>query len=417
MLGSVSRRCVSWAAVVGAWLGLGTVLGGCGESFAYDGEPGQPVPVAIEAWVPSVAVTVDGERTGSLLIDTGAPVTVLDTEAFELGPRTYAADVEAFGLAFPALQLGAFDVFADGAPWDGILGGELLRHFALTVDYQDRVAWLDDVHELAAGDDRLETERAALIEVRGGGIVGIPGDCGGPCGELEAGATRALVPVQLEGLEPVWFMVDTGASAVVLLPSVVDALGDAARPRLDGVTINTSTGAVLGAYVRVGSMRVGEIRATSISALVIPDDGFLDGLSAEVGVRVHGLIGGSFLREFRATIDYPGRVLGLAAYRDRSHIDPHEFVGVGFTMARRGAVWEVGDVYTDTDAFAQGMRPGDAITELDGVSLNGADRASVDAILARFALDDDVPVGVLRGAMVETLLVAIEDLLPAYETP
>jgi predicted aspartyl protease len=409
-----SRRVVfeTWAAIGALTTGLG-----CAGDFGYQGEPGQPVPASIVAWVPSVAVTVDGDRTGSLLVDTGAPVTILDSEAFGLSPRTYEPDVEVFGLTFAPLRLGAFDVFPDGAPWDGVLGGELLRHFSLTVDYQDQLAWLDEIHQLGAGDGRLAPEQATEIEVRGGGIVGIPGDCGGSCGELEVGATRVLVPVYLEELEPVWFMIDTGASAVVLLPSIVDALGDPSRPRLDGVTINTAGGSVLGAYVRVGALRIGDSRATSVSALVIPDEAFLDGLSAEVGVRVRGLIGGSFLREFRATIDYPGRILALASYLDRSHIDPDEFIGVGFAMASRGTVWELREVYTNTDAFAEGLRPGDTIVELDNESLNGVSRAGVDAILDRFGVGDEVPVGVSRGATIETLLVTMEDLLPAYETP
>jgi hypothetical protein len=140
-------------------------------------------------------------------------------------------------------------------------------------------------------------------------------------------------------------------------------------------------------------------------------------LSAEVGVEVHGLIGGSLLREFRTTVDFPGRALGLAAYGDRSHIDPDEFIGVGFAMAPRGPVWEGGDVYTDTDAFAQGRRPGDPVRELDGQSLSGASRAMVDTLLDGFALGDEVPVGVARGDTTETLMIAVEDLLPGYVTP
>lgn len=416
MLGSVSswRSAPRTLAAIGA---IAAALGCGGDDFGYTGEPGQAVPASIDAWVPSVEILVDGERAGTMLVDTGAPVTVLDSEAFALAPRTYRTDLEAFGLVFPDLLIGSFDVFPDAAPWDGIIGGELLRHFALTVDYRDELAWLEEAHQPTAADGDASAEASAIIELRGGGVVGIPGDCAGGCGELEVGTTRALVLVRLEGLEPAWFMVDTGASAVVLLPSVVAALGDVDRPRLDGVTINTSSGRVLGSYLRVGAVAIGDTRVTSVSALVIPDEGFLDGLSAEVGVPVSGLIGGSFLREFRVSIDYPGRMLGLAEYRDRSHIDPDEFVGVGFKMAPQGTVWEVGDVYTGTDAFDEGLRPGDVLLELDGASLNGATRAGVDATLARFGLGDEVPVGVARGGGTETVLVAVEDLLPAYETP
>jgi len=285
-----------------------------------------------------------------------------------------------------------------------------------------------------AGADpgELAPTLAADVDVAGGGGALLPGDCPGGCGAVDLDATRVVVEATLEGrAEPVVLVLDTGASALVLRPSVVDGLGDPARPRLDGVTVGTANGAVTAYLTRVSSLAVDAVPddandaagaadalvETSVSTLVLPDEALFDGLSAEVGRRIDGLLGGSFLRAFAISIDYPGQTLRASRYLVRDHIDPNEFVRVGFTMVPDGQAWLVQDVHPGTDADAQGLVPGDEIVSVDGVAITGADADAVSALFTGFGLGDRVPLEVVRGAggAPVPLDVLVEDLLPNYE--
>jgi predicted aspartyl protease len=404
---------------------LVVLVGGCGDDvLEYEGTAGQATPARLDAWVPAVPVRVDEVAALDFLVDTGAPVSMLDVDSFpDRDDGAHQVELQGFGLRFPAYPVLAFDVFAyEQAPevaLHGIIGGDLLRHFAVTIDYQVPRVWLEDAPDgLPAGvaTGAVEAGVAIAAEVRGGGAALIPGACPGGCGTVELDATRFLVQVRIEDdATPRWMLVDTGATAVVLDAAVADALPDPDRPRLQGVTVGTAMGQVTAYYTRLARLEVGAAAEDhSVSALVLPDPGLFQGLSAEVGVEVVGLLGASFLRRFLTTIDYPAATLSLAPYRTTGHIDPDEFVRVGFTMTQRDAAWQVQDVYPGTDAAAQGLISGDTIAELDGTAIGGAPASRVAELLSGFGLGDQVPVGVNRDGALEVVLVTVEDLLPAY---
>ena len=384
----------------------------------YSGTPGQEIPVTIASSVPVIDASADG-APGRFLVDSGSPVTILDPTGGEPGTRRVALD--AFALTFPDVPVAIFDPFAGSAQaLDGLVGGDVISGFALTIDYRNQRGWLeqdDDAPPAGADPATVDDPVWTDAQLRGGGRLDVPGCTIGDC-SVHVGATRLLVEVSLESAAPAWFLVDTGATAVVLAPGVADALGDPARPRLDGVTVATADGEATAYYTRVGDMAVadGAVTATDVPVLVLPAS-LLAPLEDEVGHPIAGLLGGSFLRQFLVTLDDPSHRLRLARFRDQDHIDADEFVGVGFTMASRGGVWEIRDVYSGTDAAAEGLVRGEPVVSLDGVALAGADRATIDGILAGFALGDDVAVAVVRGGADVTLQVAVEDLLPHYTRP
>jgi predicted aspartyl protease len=399
-------------------LALVALLAACGDDVLhYEGSPGQATAARLDAWVPAVPVSVDGAPVRDFLVDTGAPVSMLDVDSFpgrDQGVARVALD--GFGLRIPDYPVLVFDVFAyEQAPavaLHGIIGGDLLRHFAVTVDYQQPRLWLEDAPAglpagVAAG--AVEAGVAVPAEVRGGGVGRVPGDCPGGCGEVELAATRFLVEVRLEDdPAPRWMLVDTGATAVVLDPQLATSLPDPDRPRLDGVTVGTAMGQTTAYYTRLARLEIGgAVEDHGVPVLVLPDVDIFEGLSAEVGVEVVGLLGASFLRRFLTTIDYPAATLTLAPYRTTGHIDPDEFVRVGFTMTQRDAVWQIQDVYPGTDAAAEGLTPGDTIAELDGTSIAGAPAAEVAGLLAGFGLGDEVPVGVNRAGAIEVVFVPV----------
>jgi hypothetical protein len=365
------------------------LLLGCGGGFDYEGTPGQPVPARFDSWVPSVAATVDDATEVDLLVDTGAPYTFLDSGVFtDYEEGTAEVDLEAFALRFPGYPARIADVLPGAEDrWQGLIGGDLLGHFVLGIDYRGDQVWLDE-------------------DWAGPAAVDVPVDLRG---------TRVLVEVALEDGEPVWMMVDSGATAVVLDVGVAAAL-PAGRPRLDGVTATTANGTVSAYFTRVWQLAIGGADEASVAVLVVEDGTLFDALSDEVDVPVAGLVGGSFLRAYLTAVDYPGRSLHLSRYAEQDHVDADEFVRVGFALAPAGATWEVREVYPGTDAAAEGLVPGDVIAAIGGSDLAGLDADQVDALLAPYGLGDEVPVSVDRGT-VEEHMIAVEDLLPRYDMP
>jgi hypothetical protein len=398
------------------------VLAACGDGgLQWEGTFGAPVSADIALSTPVIDAVVDDTLTGRFLVDTGAPYTILDTDSFPIEDGAHDIALDAFGVSFFDYDVVAYDAlpFPMGStPLAGIIGGDLLRNFAFALDYQGARAWLFDEWDGAPPADVDLAGAAAMdIELRGGGNYIVPGTCDGGCGLIDIPATRIVVSAMFEG-EPVLALVDTGATAVVLSDTLVDALGDAGRPRLDGVTVGTATGPRTAYFTRIGSLELGgSVSLGSVPSLVVPGWDLFDAISSEVDADVQAIIGGSALRHFVTTIDYPSRELVLAEYADPSHIDPREFVRPGFELVRSGERWVVSDVYDSSDAEAQGVRSGETVAELGGTPIGALEEAEVLQLLDGYAVGGLVPVGLQRVAGLETVDVMMEDLLPEYEGP
>ena len=392
----------------------------CGgdDGLDYEGTAGRPMAASFDGWVPSIGASASG-ADGTLLLDSGAPLTLLDNDHFtSLEDGAHDVDLTAGDLTFPGLPVLAFDVInyqqSRVPPLDGLIGGDLLGAFAFSLDYAGQRVWLAEDDALPSGADAGALEDAIEVDadIEGGGVVGIPG------ATREVGATRFLVEAEFEDLpDPVWVLVDTGASSVVIAGSLMDTLGDDGRPRLDGVTVGTADGPKTAYFSRVWTLRLGAGALDSVPVLVMPDDDIFAALTSEVDRPVAAVVGASYLRWFLATLDYPGRRLLLRRYRDPTHIDPDEFIGVGFEMEPSANQWRVSTVYPGTDAEAEGLEVGEVVYTLDGTEIGGLSADEVDDVVAPFQLDDELPVGIERAGTMTEVLVRVEDLLPEFVSP
>lgn len=405
------------------------VTTGCDAGLTIEGRLGEPIAAEIAGWVPSVQVAIDDDAPRRFLVDTGAPLTLLDGAAVgRPGPdATVALSIGAVKIS--ELRVPVFELFPEGGDdnaYAGIIGGDLLSEVRLTVDYQVPTLWLR-----SAGDDavlppavdvtRVQAPVLLAAEVRGGGTGYVPATCRVAGCKFEVAATRLLVGVLLEGeTTPRRFLVDTGASLVVMRQAVIDALPNA-RPRLSGVTVGTATGVVTAYLTRVGAMTLTAavpLRGPtihSVPVLVLPDESLFDAVRDEVGIEVDGLIGGSYLRNFLVTTDLEAGTLGLARYRDDSHVPSDEYVRLGFAIRADGQHWLVRDVYPGTSAAAQGLRVGDRLAAVAGTATDGLLRAEIDALLDG-PLGTPVEVTVATTPAPTTVTIVVEDLLPDYVT-
>jgi hypothetical protein len=162
--------------------------------------------------------------------------------------------------------------------------------------------------------------------------------------------------------------------------SVFSTLTADGRKTLSGLPITTVAGVMSAQVARTKTITVGG-EAVLGSVVMSTDDSLLDGISDEVGHPIDGLLGGTFLREFFVTIDYPHRTLVLHRYADRSHI-VDEFVSVGVDLAAAtDGSYKVAAVFAATAADMAGVSDGDTVTAIDGMSLAGVDPLTVNTLL------------------------------------
>jgi predicted aspartyl protease len=401
---------------------------GGGDGIDTSGMPGTPVMASFNGVVATIGVQTDGADK-TFLVDTGAPMTIFDTDSFPSIPAgAHKETFTAFGVTFHDYPIGAWNLFADQPPTaaDGIIGGDLLRHFAFTLDYQGGRAWIDDPFDPAdiPADVMTTGEDDVPILVTGGGASQVPGTND----VLAVPATRVIVKVQLEGqTTPIWALVDSGASFVTIEESTLTALGDTPpRPRLDGIVVATANGDVVAYASRIWratlvGVKTGDAQhaVDDLPVLVLPSSDLFTALSLEVHVPIQAFIGGTFLRRHLSTFDYQSRLLRLAPYTDNPQIDPREFVSPGRLELQTDSsgAWKFIHIYPSSNVAAAGILAGDALTQINGVTVTNMSPSAVFAILDAIPIGQQVTLGIDRGGTTQSFMIAVQDLLPSYPPP
>jgi hypothetical protein len=398
------------------WLVALLVTAACGGSgFDYEGMPGQPQPVSFPGLIPTGPVSVDGAAAKDMGFDTGAPVTFCDASAYP--SRTIGvgvADLGLLGLTVRGYQTLTIAAFSEGSDsLSGLAGGDLMRHFGFSLDYKGRRAWLSDPFDPATAPSDLDVEAEAQVtfQLGGGGVFRAGSD------NVTVPATRILFQVQIEGRSPVWALLDTGATSIVLREDFYASLGDSARPRLDGIKVETVNGTVDAFQTRVWRADVDGVVLDDVPAFVIPGSPLFGSLSQETGRDVQVLVGGHFLRAFFTTIDYQSSQVRLARYADPTHIDPNEWIGPGFRLQVMGNDWKINTVFPSTDAATQGLALGDIVEMIGTMAIRGLDAGAVNSLLDSYGLGTRIPLEISRGGVTINVQVLVQDLLPHYPPP
>lgn len=414
------RTRLGWVVFLLAPLGCSSESGD--GDFSYSGVTNQVIPGNFGGdLLADVGVTVNGNSQKLFTIDTGAPFTILNGPSFpDHSDGVHQDTLEAFYLTFPNLTHISFAISSDK---DGIFGGNILTHFAFSLDYAGDRIWLGDPYDMETipRDVSADAEATVAFDILGGGTASTGGNCNSNC-IFDYPATRALLQVQIEDqTEPVWVLVDSGASVVVLEPALFNSLAaDPNRPMLQGVKLVAVTGSQESFLSRVSRMKlIGSDGATapvdleSLEVGVIPSTDILDAISKETGKEVRALLGATYLRYFLTTVDYQKKKLRLRRYTD-PHVDPNEFIGPGFSLQHVGQAWELGVVYTNKDAYAQGLREGQVVEEIGNQPVTGQPNSVVQAIMSSYALGEEMPVTVVQNGTMVTVNVLVQDLLPTY---
>jgi predicted aspartyl protease len=234
-----------------------------------------------------VSVTVNGAGPFHMIIDTGAPISVVDPSVLaEAGAAPYG------------VTIGSTEIHADrlvstklGGGLVGIIGLDTFDDRALTIDYTRSRLWFEPTLDEAALD---EAALSACAHIAGAPSVS---------SILEDGY------VYVDGaVEDVVgrFLLDTGATRAVVLESTFSALAAAnPRPVLDGFLIGSGAGDFWSRMTSVGRLRIGNQQVEHVFALTAPD-GFLESPSSGEG-QLLGLLPYEFLHHFAVSLDLRGK--------------------------------------------------------------------------------------------------------------
>jgi hypothetical protein len=386
-----------WGLVATATLSCGS--GGSSSSppdsgISTDGMLGQPSTALIAGNLIFVNASMNtmAENPGSfgMLIDSGSPVVLIDPSLFGTTPPTTAAQITVdLGLLdangrpvvvinnAPALPVS--NAMMDALGFGGILGGSVMSRFSVQLDY---AAPMMDGFCLGctASTDRTDVQLpggGVSFTLKGGGHSSVTLGTDSQGNAIDSPAvnippTRIPVTVTLDGIDHP-FIVDTGATEVSLRSTVYAQLVSDGRHQLvSGIAIMTIAGASNASLTRAKTITVGGetvMDAPVMTIMSTPADQLLDGISMELGTPIDGLLGGSFLRNFLVTIDYPNGQLHLQPYLTPPIPDEFRRVGITIGLDATGRNFVVSSVYPNSDAAAKNIMVGDQIVAIDGTSL------------------------------------------------
>lgn len=380
------------------------------------GTPGLPSPAVIGANLVFVNVLINGVP-GDMLVDTGAPYTFINPPSFP-GAGVPAMGGAAMNVTFVDVpsnftvdKVPAYGDSADPLPDGGIVGGNLLRQFAVVFDYRDQEFFIGGDPQPTGVDAGTSTP----FTLQGGGLARL--SMGDPMAYVVP-ATRIPVTVDVEGTAHP-FILDSGASEVAVRQSLYDQLVADGRPQISGAMVSTVYGMMPASISRLRTITAGGQQLSNPAVLSVADS-FIDGLVDEVGHPVDGLLGASFLRQFLVTVDYPHGALRLQHYTTPplAAVDEFQRVGIGVALTSAAAgrnAYAVSFVFPGSDAEAHQVMAGDQLLSIDGVALSGLDSGAVTNLL-------EGPVGSTHaigfgatGALANqnaTLNIRVDDLLP-----
>jgi predicted aspartyl protease len=172
-----------------------------------------------------------------------------------------------------------------GANIDGDLGYNFLKHFRITIDYGDCQIRLDDPKRVESLSRSAQTE--------------VPIRLAAPAKPL------ILVDVHANGSGPFQFAVDTGTSTTAITPDLAKALAVESSP------VGPATAGSAQVDVTAGSLQSFQLGGARVDNLPVIVANFFEMLSQAVGVRLDGIVGYNFLRNYKVVIDYPGQLLSL----------------------------------------------------------------------------------------------------------
>jgi len=146
---------------------------------------------------------------------------------------------------------------------------------------------------------------------------------------------HVLVPVSIDGSEPLVFVLDTGAGRTMVTPELVEKLG-LEEDRAEREVTRGIHGETENAVVNIQSIAVGELHVSDIQAIVLNLDHIMRG-----NWHLDGILGMDFLTQFDVRLDFRANTVNFySAASDRSNCVacPTGIDGIGFETIDPGFI-------------------------------------------------------------------------------
>ncbi len=374
-----------------------------------------------------------------MLIDSGSPVVLIDPTLFNTSPPTTDAQIptkvdlgllDASGKPVvvieqaPVLQVST--TMMTGLGIGGVLGGDVMRQFSVQLDYSAPMMEGFCLGCVAGGaNPNVQPGAVVPFTLEGGGTspVTLGTDANNqPINSptIAIPATRIPVTVAIDGINYPC-IVDTGATVVSLRSTVFSTLvSDGRSQMVGGIAIMTVDGVSNASITRAKTIALGTaiVSAPPVMSIVSSDpkhpDPLLDSISREVRTQIDCLLGGTFLRNFLVTIDYPNSQLHLDPYLTPPIPDEFRRVGISIGLDSTARYFVVASVYPNTDAANQGIMVGDQVVSIDGTILMGYVATADQLLDGTVGTTKMIQFGTTKNPANtnQTLAVKVEDLLP-----
>lgn len=398
----MSLRALLWVVPVALWVG-------CSGDTCPPPAVALPSQATTVDWAPngyaSVPAVVGGYQA-RLILDTAFPQSALSPSAARV------LDPSQVGLELGGAKIGPvrMGVLLAEIAEDGVLGADVLHQLPLRFDARARKTEVLP----AFVEQGAYTANLDLITSRQ--CRGTSADSG------PAGPFAFVVRAEVEG-QPALFVLDTGAHATLVRTSLAEGMFD--RARLHGVRVASGFAGVFEATAtRARTVSIGTAESPNALIMLAPEidaelDAISDDLNAARGegvapLRVDGLLGWSFLREFeveliRGASADENRAIRLLRFDTQTHWT-REFVGIGIyrSSSETPPGIRVEDFFEGSPAVGI-LEVGDVIVKVDGVPVAGGSLIT--------SSDGDVELEVVRADAALTVTVPYVDLLPNPPAP
>ena len=352
-----------------------------------------------------IEVRLNGKGPYHFILDTGAGADVGDHVARQLGleladagegqgvgekkqhfSRTRIAEVQVGELRMRDIEFGVTplddspQVFGT-KPVDGIIGRQVFERMVVKHNYIERILTFTQPEKFtySGSGTIVHFERPRQIPVVEAVLDGVPGKFG----------------------------VDTGARSALLLYGPFCAqnkLREKYAARLEGVTGWGLGGPVRSLLARAGELKIGDV---AVRDPVIRLSTQKAGLTASSSMA--GLIGPDVLAQFDVTFDYARSRIIFEKNRNYGRRDSYDRAGIW--MGQTGNTFTVVDVIAGGPGQEAGVRQGDTILAIDGVSTEHLVLPEVREKMRRRPVGDKVSLLLESEGKQRSAVVILRDLV------
>lgn len=146
---------------------------------------------------------------------------------------------------------------------------------------------------------------------------------------------HVLVPVSIDGSDPLVFVLDTGAGRTSVTPSLVEKLGLEEVPGERAATLGVH-GKSENPIVKIQSVAVGEVHVDDVNAIVLDLEHITRG-----DWHVDGILGMDFLTRFDVRLDFEAKLVSFysaASTRSSCVVCPEGIDGIEFETINPGFI-------------------------------------------------------------------------------